>query len=732
MKQTARTKQTITWELSYSEEKRGAVSARVPAQVPGCVQYDMARAQGLPSILTGDHEELYAWMPDKYWHYTAAVAVAADRGTPFLCLSSVDYRCEVYLDGVLVREHEGMFSAVEIDLSDYRGQSVAVEVIVFPAPHRPGTSYNRGLGDETSDSCKPAFSYGWDWSPRFITLGLCGDAFVQYRPAAHVTHVSVQSRLSADFCTAALTVLHRESRPGTLTYTLTGPDGRPVQHGTAPCGEETFTLTLEQPHLWWPRGYGDQPLYELTVTLTGEDGSEDSRSCRFGVRDVKLVPNANTWDYPRTQGKTCSCPPMTLQINGERVLVKGSNWVPPELCCASLTKAFAEELLDRLAEANMNLIRMWGGGYIHPDFFYGLCDEKGILVWQEFMMACASYSEEDAHLRVLEQEATSILLALRSHPSIVLWCGGNELFNAWSRMTPQAKTLRLLDQLTYTLAPETPFLMTSPQYGVCHGPYDMRCLNGREILTEFCDSHYTAYTEFGCGSLSELSYLRTFMSEEELAGFPNAPIWRQRHAFGSTGLETRWLDRDSLQAMSGCGDSLAELAKAGNELQPVMYAALFEEVRRQWPEASMAINWCFNEPWPTAAGNALLNYPAVPRPSFYAVKEALRPQKLSVRFTRISWQPGESLSCRLWVLNDSAETLPAGTAQLYLESDGVTQVVGSWDFAPTEKRLNQAGPDFTVTVPASENRRFTLRVVCREQPVLSAEYVLFCPRVEAD
>ena len=667
-------KQTILWNLTYSDEKMGTQSELFPATVPGCVQLDMVAAGKVPSYLTGDHEEEYRWMENKFWHYKAQITVEDCEEFPFLCLDGVDYEYEVLLNNQCVLYHEGMFTSSEIDLSPYKGQTISVEVCILPAPKVKDCVYVRGLGNEAAQSCKPAFNYGWDWSPRIVTLGIVKDAYVEYRPLARLTEVQLSYRLNDELTAANITLTYGASVQGDLVCTITDPDGKTALKEKFLANGNKKELTLRNPLLWWPHNHGMQPVYSVTVQLFVNGRETDSRTVRLGFRRSRMVANENTWaeqiDTADLQMFTCAKAPMTLELNGRRIFAKGSNWVPPELSIAQMKKDHIMQLLTLLKEANMNIIRMWGGGYIHPDWFYDMCDDLGIMVWAEFPLACAEYKDNDRYLAVLEQEARAIIPRLRTHPCVVIWCGGNELFTDAARMTPQHKAMRILNALTYEMDQDTPYIYTSPQAGAAHGPYDILLRNKREPLSVFCESRNSAYVEFGCGTVSEWDYLGTFMTSEERANPFRDSIWDKRHA-------TTWFDPEEVRLLTGCPEDWESIVNAGNEAQCVMYPAMFEEVRRQWPHASMAINWCFNEPWPTAAGNGLVNYPAKPRPNYQFIKDALRGQKLSLRFVRIAWHPGEEMTVSAWLLNDTAEAIHAGTAQISVVANGVEQILGT-------------------------------------------------------
>lgn len=305
-----------------------------------------------------------------------------------------------------------------------------------------------------------------------------------------------------------------------------------------------------------------------------------------------------------------------------------------------LDAARYEELIDMAIAANFNILRSWGGGIVNKDSFFEYCDRRGILVWQEFPLACNCYPDDPHYLAVLEQEATSIIRRLRRHPSLAIWCGGNELFNNWSGMTDQSLPLRLLNALCYRLSPEIPFNATSPLNGMAHGNY-LFYWNGRDIFQSINNSHFTAYTEFGIPGISPREVLEKVIPPEEL--FPPRPgtAWEEHHAFGAwDGQPETWLEKPAVERYFGKQATLDELIAHSSLLQGEGYKAIFEEARRQKPYCGMALNWCFGEPWPSAANNSLVVYPVrtqtrvrrgAPRLPAALRQRALRPLRLDGR-----------------------------------------------------------------------------------------------------
>ncbi len=707
----------LNWTLASSETREGTLSAPIPASVPGYIQEDCRKAFGLPSIHEGNNEDKYYGLEDKYWHYRTSVTVKED-GCPFLVLESVEYKYEILIDGVKKAVHEGMFTRTEVDLAEYRGKEISVEVVIEPAQKLPGEPINEGVGWESAESCMPAFEYGWDWAPRFIVLGIVGDAYVEYRPAARLTGLEVSYRLNDTVDRAEITVSFLPTADGDAVLTLTGHEGETLISETASVTGGVFfrqTLSLDRPPLWYPHNHGAQPLCLLRAELKRDGKTTDEKTRKIGFRRVRMVNNGNTVH----NGDHVDLP-ATIEINRERCFGQGSNWVPSALSYSEVEYGHVKTLLTLAKEANMNILRLWGGSFIQPDWFYDLCDELGIMLWQEFPLACAHYSEKDGYLAVLEQEATAIVKALRTHPCIVLFCGGNELFCGWSRcMTMQSKALRLLDAVTYRNEPEVPYWHSSPLPGVKHGAYSVLA-GGTEILQTFYVSDYLGYTEYGCGSVSDYETLKAILTEEQLANPTADPIWQARHG-------QRWAAFSMTSKITGIPENapLSEMAAASNEVQANCYRSLFETVRQKWPHSSLAINWDYNEPWETLAGNELVYYPARPREAYYAVKEALRPTHLSLGFRKLRWKPGERITLTPYLLNDSAAEAPAAEAQITLK-DGET-VLSSFRFShpAVAPRTNYASAALSFPAPAVRTGKLTLTVESSTEPAWNASYTLY-------
>jgi beta-mannosidase len=434
--------------------------------------------------------------------------------------------------------------------------------------------------------------------------------------------------------------------------------------------------------------------------------------------------NPGTWDEPQGMPRARSHPPITIEINGRQIFSKGTNWVNPEIFPGTITADRYNELLDRALEANFNLLRTWGGAIVNKESFYELCNEKGILVWTEFPLACNNYLGTDEYLAVLRQESTSIIKRISQHPSNAFWSGGNELFNSWSRMTDQSAAIRLLNSQCFLLDPETPFISTAPLAGMGHGHYVFRDFKTHEEVYQWMPlSRFTAYSEFGMPSPSAVDILKMIIPKDELFPPKKGTSWESHHAFNAWGADT-WLQLELLVDYFGELKNLEDIVANGQWLQSEGYKCIYEEARRQKPYCSMALNWCYNEPWPTAANNNLISYPNIPKPAFYAVSQSCRPVIASARIPKFRWQEGETFHADLYMLNDTYTKLQDGKMVVKIIAGNYEKIVAGWNFPEAIENENIIGPTIRFILPYMESDRFTLMLEVDGKPEWNSSYTL--------
>lgn len=724
------TRINLDWTVGWSREKTAKLERSVPSRVPGAVQLDWARAEGWPPHFQADEYRRYDWMSDVFWTYRASLPegnMPAEEQMFLVCLGA-DYQCEVRVGGDLRHAQEGMHIPFEIDVTTDAGREI--EILIFPAPEGEGQAIPERV---PRIDCKPPVAYGWDFHPPLIPLGLWDETFVEKRPSSHLRRVELFPLLHRDLTGADVRLEVDLTGPpaGTLLWTLRDRDGNiALERQQAVTGpRQILSATLDRVDLWWPNGQGDPVLYRSRVEWRdGQNTLFDARESHIGFRRIRLV-KVDGWDggpWPLTQ----SNPPATFEVNGRTIFAKGTNWAPIDIFPGTVTKDAYRVQLTAARDANMNLIRCWGGGFVNKESFFDLCDEMGLMVWQEFTRACHRYADDPRYLDVLDRESRAIIGRLRSHPSLVLWCGGNELFNSWSQNTEQDLHLRLTARNCFDLDPQTPYIHTSPFMGIGHGPYWFDIAGGGSVFQIFADSKRTGYCEFGVPGAPSAETLRRIIPAAELFPPKRGTAWETHFGLGAWGGDKdSWLMPQIIGKYLGAPSDIDDLAWKSQLLQAVGYKVIFEEARRQKPYCAMALNWCFNEPWPCAANNSLIAWPAEPKPALAAVSESLRPVLASARAPRFDWSEGEVFEAELWMLNDSPDPVAAGQVEASLHIAGSEIPLARWSFETLVENTNLRGPTARCMLPTIPEDLFRLRLSVSGRPALDSEYIFAKRRV---
>ncbi|NLF38650.1 hypothetical protein GX586_04350 [bacterium] len=726
-----RTRIPLSWSVGFTKSPATPPRRFIPAAVPGAVQLDWARAEGWQDHFIGDNWKQYRWMEDVWWRYRATFdRPKLARGQRLFFVSKgIDYQFVIFINGAPVHEQEGMFTPVAIDITPFRAD--AIEILVMPAPKSFPEPDNRS---QANQSCKPAVSYGWDFHPRLIPLGIWDETYLELRPAAHLDRPDLTYALNDTFDEARVSLCAsvalpvrkggnaRGLRGCALRWKIVGPDGRAVfrRRVAAAPGAAVLSATVRNPRLWWPHDQGDQPLYTSVLELVGPGGAViDAMEQRFGIRRVRLVMQPDAWSEPAVFPKTRSVPPITFEINGRRIFCKGSNWVSPDVFPGAITAGTHRALLEMVKKANMNMLRSWGGAIVQKDSFFELCDELGIMVWQEFPLSCNRYEGTHAYLRVLEQEARSIIRRIRHHPCLVIWCGGNELFNEWSGMTDQDYAFRLLNLVCYQLDRDRPFIPTAPLMGMAHGGYTFADRDGGEVYQVFRNAANTAYSECGCVATCSAAWLRRIVPEEDLEALDNASQ-PETEAGKALLRRVQWtqVPRYFPEARS-----LEELVERSQLLQAEGLKCIFEEARRQKPHCSLVLNWVLNEPCPRIVNCSIIGWPAEPKKACYAAGLSCRPVLSSARVPKFTWQPGERFEAEFWLLNDAPEAVPAGRVSAVLRFGGDEIAMGTWAHDGAAANTNLRGPALYAALPDDAAGLFELVLQYEGRPEWDSTYV---------
>jgi beta-mannosidase len=488
------------WQLSYSPQQDKYIKLQnidfntmstVPARVPGNVELDLIRAGILPDLAVGNNiyllreYETYEWW---YRHRFNAPAIP-DRHTAELVFEGLDCLAEVWLNGTSIGAASNMLVPHRFDVTDTlkSGENeivVRIRSAVLEGRERIPAPFESALpcGFESLAVRKAPHMYGWDIMPRVVTAGIWRDVYVQFLPPTRwrsvywaTTATDAQRRSAVvfvdwDFITEEHAIDDWQVR---LRLSRNGRTVHERLHPVFHTHGRTW-VHLQDVDLWWPRGYGEPVLYEATAELLDGQGTVlDTHRCRIGLRTAKLEYTEVT--TPEQPGE------FVFVVNGVKVFAKGTNWVPLD-AFHSRDLQHLKPTLDMLVDLNCNMVRCWGGNVYESDAFFDLCDEHGVMVWQDFAFACAIYPDEI--IPAVRQEAEEVVRRLRNHASLVLWCGNNEIDHTyfWTGMGIDPNTDKISRQvLAEVVRRQDPFrsyLPSSPYVG----PEAMR-LGGDANLT---------------------------------------------------------------------------------------------------------------------------------------------------------------------------------------------------------------------------------------------------------
>jgi len=724
----------LDWHTGYHKTETEQPAKWCLSTVPGAVQLDVMIAENYKQPWWyADNVTQFDWMEDVWFTYkTNFKKPALQKGENLFFFSKgIDYHFKIYLNQKLLLEQEGMFTYVNIDLTNDLQDNNELKIVLLPVP-KLGFNFEDGAESYRSnarESAKPAVSYGWDWHPRLVTRGIWDDTYLTVRKITHISDVSVEYELSENLTNAKIQadIDGTQLQGCNLKWILKDPQGKIVleKQEKLTNDQQFIESNLTDIQLWWPAGYGEQNLYTNEFTLLDSNNNIlEQHTSKTGFRKIKMIMNDGAWRREGALPKSRAFAPASLEVNNHRIFAKGTNWVHPEVFVGTITPERYREQILLAKNANFNILRIWGGGIVNKESFFDICDETGILVWQEFPLACNNYTDDIKYLKILEQEARSIIKRVKKHACLALWSGGNELFNSWSGMTEQSLALRLLNSLCFQLDTKTPFIYTSPLYGIGHGHYVFYDESiDEEVFQWMAKAKNTAYTEFGVPGLANLDVLKSFIPENELFPPERNSIWELHHAYGVWGAE-RWLEMPVLQKYFGEIESLEELVMYSQLLQCEGLKFIYEEARRQKPFCSMALNWCYQEPWPSAANNSLINWPNEIKPSYYHVANACRPVLASIRIPKMEWKEGEDFSCDLFMLNDTYNKLTNEKIKIFIQYEGVEKELLSWDCPAADGFKNVQGPTVKTTIPGMKTNLFSIQVRVEGKPQYNSTYML--------
>jgi len=593
------------WTFRESRSRRW-----LDAIVPGCVHADLRRHKLIPDPFWGANENQVQWIEEKDWVYRCEFSVsAALLKEEFIDLvaDGLDTVATVRVNGKLVARTENMFTGYRFPVKALLQKGANVLEIHFGSPMkyiRPrrypddGFAWNDPVGG-SFHLRKEQCSFGWDWAPRLATSGI-------YRPIRlegwsvnrfEILRVTQEHRGGAVILHFAPRLARKIACELRGTISLGGKVVARIEQNKA---------RISAPQLWWPNGLGAQPLYAIEAELVRDGRVLDTCRRRLGLRTIILDRRKDKW------GES-----FRFVVNGRPVFAKGANWIPAHSLVSSVTRATYDDLLTSAVQAHMNMVRVWGGGIYESEEFYDLCDEKGLLVWQDFMFACAFYPGTRPFLDLVAEEAAYQVDRLANRTCLALWCGNNEIEQCPEEILKTPKRKKAYDDVFYRTLPKavaehdgvTAYWPCSPHnpegYEKGHNnenagdSHFWDVWHARHPVKRYEEKKFRFCSEFGMQSYSSPEVAATFCDPKDFNAFAPAMENHQKNAAGNSIILDYVVRRYRLP------QGYAALAYLSQLNQAYCLKTGIEHFRRSMPRTMGALYWQLNDCWPVFSWSSL-------------------------------------------------------------------------------------------------------------------------------
>ncbi|WP_105968700.1 glycoside hydrolase family 2 protein [Streptomyces geranii] len=589
---------------------------RLPATVPGCVHTDLLAAGVVPDPFIGRNEAEVAWVGRREWTYETNLDASSTHEQTDLVFDGLDTAAEILLDGQLLGRVRNMHRSYRFDVTGMSGRLT----VRFASAYAEAEAVRERLGERPGAYAEPyqyirkmACSFGWDWGPTLVTAGIWRPVRLEQWSTARIARVRPEvtvDELGVGHVELAVDVERTRVEAGlTLEARVSGVSGGGELRALGTVDGTSGVVRLEVPdvELWWPRGYGEQALYEVELTLRHGEVPLDGWRRRVGFRTVRLDMSADAHGTG-----------FTLVVNGERLFARGVNWIPDDVFPSRITRERYRERLAQAADAGVDLVRVWGGGIYESEDFYDACDESGLLVWQDFPFACAAYPEEQPLRGEVEAEARENVVRLMPHPSLVLWNGNNENlwgFKDWGwerRLAGESwgegYYLGVLPRVVAELDPTRPYTAGSPWSGSwerhpndpAHGTHHSWEVWNRRDYADYRLEVPRFVAEFGWQAPPAYATLRRALPGEALAADSPGMLHHQKAEDGNGKLERGLGHHFALP--EGDFDRWHYLTQV-NQARAV--SAGIEHWRSHWPVCAGTIVWQLNDCWPVTSWAAV-------------------------------------------------------------------------------------------------------------------------------
>ena len=638
------------WEFSQAGSNEW-----MSARVPGTVHQDLLDHGRLPDPFYGMNEQKVQWVEKEDWLYRTVFTVTADQlksDAAWLTFEGLDTYADVYLNGSLLLRADNMFVGHKLAVKDVLREGENRLMIRFrspveeTAPQWDTDGFNYPADNDHSEkrmsvyTRKAPYSYGWDWGIRLATSGIwrpvkltfCNGAAIddffvrQQEVTEQVAKVDNQLEINNVTTTpkeAQVKVVYAYGEQAdTLTRTVVLQPGK---------NSLSMPAWIEKPHLWMPNGWGDPVLYTFTATVSVDGKEVASREEAIGLRSIRVVMEDDK------DGKS-----FYFEVNGKPMFAKGSNYIPGDALLPNMTGERYARLFEDIRAANMNMVRVWGGGIYEDDRFYEEADRNGILVWQDFIFACTTYPHDPTFLKRVSEEAVYNMRRLRNHASLAMWCGNNEIYEGmrywgwkdkyspvvWKEMTEGYDVLfrQLLPELVEANDPGRFYMHGSPYEANWGRPESWKIADSHNWGTwygqkpfESLDTEIPRFmSEYGFQAFPEMKTIRMFASPEDYE--LESPVMNA-HQKASIG---NFLIKKTMALYYKVPEKFEDLIYAGLILQGQGMRHGIEAHRRHRPYCMGSLPWQLNDSWPVVSWSSI-DYYGNWKAMHYQIRRAFAP-----------------------------------------------------------------------------------------------------------
>ena len=588
-----------------------------PARVPGCVHLDLMAAGLIPDPFYRDNELRVQWVEKEDWEYRKEFTVAfsvSSKAHVELVAQGLDTFAAIFLNGQKVGETDNMFRGWRFDIKPFLRPGQNELLIRFDSPVRRAQSLETNLPYKLPGGSphirKAPYHFGWDWGPRLVTSGIWRPLAIEAWEGARLGDLEVTQEFmerNRFLLRTRAEILADRGQQVAVKASILGK--KPFTHSESVkikpgsnFNEKSFGII--NPDLWWPAGMGAQNLTTVRIDLYQKGRLLDSVTKRIGFRTLALEQKEDDW------GRS-----FRFVVNGVPFFAKGGNWIPADSFPPRVTRQKYETLLRDCVAANMNMLRVWGGGIYESPDFYDLCDELGLLVWQDFMFACAMFPGDAAFLENVEAEAEHVVRELRHRPAIALWCGNNECEEGWFHWGWKEQLPatvwedyekifhQILPRTVERLDPGRAYWPSSPHSEQVGDPRSDRSgdmhywgiWHGKEPFTEYRKKLHRFFSEFGFQSFPLIETVEKFTLPQDRNIASPVMEQHQKHPEGNRLILLYLLDHYRLPK------DFESLLWVSQVLQAEGMKTAVEHFRSQMPRTMGALYWQVNDCWPVAS-----------------------------------------------------------------------------------------------------------------------------------